>query len=228
MNYFKKLFSDKLLIYSCIFNLILCACMSYFYFDSGKMIEPLLYAIFFFLYIIAVLIFGRKCLPIMYLIFAAGATQDTIFINCTCFFILIGIYWCFPEWKYPIFLTYGIEIVIVCFRHNKTVFHLLAHFSFCVIFFFFAEVVKKIVIEKALRSVVIPDGRLELDPKEEIVIRQLAEGKRQKEIKEFSKNTIHRYIEIAMERNNCSTPEELVARYAIYNKSQEKLVSNPT
>ena len=87
----KNIKNDGMLRQSILINMIICGCMAFFYVDSGKMIEPLLYAIFFLCYVISALIFGRKCIPIMYIIFVAGAVQDTTFINCTSFFILVFI-----------------------------------------------------------------------------------------------------------------------------------------
>lgn len=219
---FKRLSGDPLLWQSCVFNLILCACMSFFYIDSGKRVEPFIYALYFLAFVISVFFFGRKCLPVLFLVYAAGATQDTAFINCTVFFILIFMSWLFPKWKIPMFFIYALEIVVVCFRHDKTVFHLLAHFSFCIIFYFFSNLVKDKIVKQAYKDISGQIEELKLEEKEEIIVRQLAEGKLMKEITDFSKNTKSKYLHSAMERNDCKTAEELAARYAILNKQKSQ------
>lgn len=214
----KNIKNDGMLRQSILINMIICGCMAFFYVDSGKMIEPLLYAIFFLCYVISALIFGRKCIPIMYIIFVAGAVQDTTFINCTSFFILVFISWCFPKWTKFLYSFYFLDILLVCYRHNKTVWHLLAHFSFCLVFWLLAESVKHYIQRTDMENVSKTLVDLKLEENEEIIVKELAEGKLLKEIPTFSKNTKTKYLKQAMQRNNCSTPSELAARYKILNE----------
>lgn len=215
---FRNLFEDKIIFMSCIFNLILCGCMAFIYADSGKDLVAGLYAIFFIFYVVSVFIGGRKVVPAMYILFVACTVQNTAYTNCTSFFVLIFIMWMFPKWKLPVLLGYFIEICIVCYRHDRTPIHLLAHFCFCTIFYFFADTVRNLVINHIYKDMSSPIEPLKLEEKEEVIIRQLAEGKLMKEIEDFSKNTKTKYLHSAMERNGCSTPEELTARYAILHK----------
>lgn len=229
---------------SCILNIILCLCMGYFYFDSDY-IAPMVYAAFFFLYIIVVFLTGRRFIPVMYMLYCFGGVQDITFINLTGWFIVIGLSWWFPKWKIPMMVIYGLEIFLVCFRHSKSVWHLLAHFAFCVVFYVVAESVRK-KIEKeaversgeALRASVekniendIKDAlredlranmkRLELTEGERGVISQLADGKMIKEVEGVSKNTKTDYIESAMLRNGCRTKAELIAIYSLEERLPE-------
>lgn len=229
---------------SCVLNIILCLCMGYFYFDSDYII-PLVYAAFFFLYIIVVFLTGRRFIPVMYMLYCFGGVQDITFINLTGWFIVIGLSWWFPKWKIPMMVIYGLEIFLVCFRHSKSVWHLLAHFAFCVVFYVVAESVRK-KIEKeaversgeALRASVdkniendIKDAlredlranmkRLELTEGERGVISQLADGKMIKEVEGVSKNTKTDYIESAMLRNGCRTKAELIAIYSLEERLPE-------
>ena len=198
---------------SCVLNLIMCLCMGYFYFDSDYIV-PLVYAAFFFLYIIVVFLTGQRFIPVMYMLYCLGGVQNITFINLTGWFIVIGLSWCFLKWKRPMMVIYGLEIFLVCFRHSKSVWHLLAHFAFCVVFYVAAESVRK-KIEKeaverageALRGSVektiendIKDAlredlranmkRLELTEGERAVVSQLAEGKMIKEVEGVSSITL--------------------------------------
>ena len=229
---------------SCILNIILCLCMGYFYLDSDYIV-PMFYAAFFFLYIIVVFLTGRRLIPVMYVLYCLGGVQNIIFFNLTGWFIVIGLSWWFPKWKRPMMVIYGLEIFLVCFRHSKSVWHLLAHFAFCVVFYVAAESVRKKIkkedVERAgeaLRGSVekiiendIKDAlredlranmkRLELTEGERAVVSQLAEGKMIKEVEGVSKNTKTDYIESAMLRNGCRTKAELISLYSLEERLPE-------
>lgn len=247
-NYFKlrleNFCSDSLQWGSCILNVILCLCMGYFYFDSDYIV-PLIYSVFFFSYILIVFFSGRRCIPVLYLLYCFGGVQDITFINLTGWFIVIGLSWWFPKWKIPMMVIYGLEIFLVCFRHSKSVWHLLAHFAFCVVFYVVAEAVKKKIeketleratsdlkevvektIENDIKVALREDLRvnmkhLELTEGEKAVISQLAEGKMIKEVEGVSKNTKTDYIESAMLRNGCRTKAELISLYSLEERLPE-------
>ena len=229
---------------SCMLNIILCLCMGYFYFDSDYII-PMVYAAFFFLYIIVVFLTGRRFIPVMYMLYCFGGVQDITFINLTGWFIVIGLSWWFPKWKRPMMVIYGLEIFLVCFRHSKSVWHLLSHFAFCVVFYLASECVRKKIekeaveragealmgsvektIENDIKDVLREDlranmKRLELTEGERAVVSQLAEGKMIKEVEGVSKNTKTDYIEAAMLRNGCRTKAELIAIYSLEERLPE-------
>ena len=229
---------------SCVLNIILCLCMGYFYFDSDYII-PLVYAAFFFLYIIVVFLTGRRFIPVMYMLYCFGGVQDITFINLTGWFIVIGLFWWFPKWKRPMMVIYGLEIFLVCFRHSKSVWHLLSHFAFCVVFYLASECVRKKIekeaveragealmgsvektIENDIKDALREDlranmKRLELTEGERAVVSQLAEGKMIKEVEGVSKNTKTDYIEAAMLRNGCRTKAELIAIYSLEERLPE-------
>ena len=229
---------------SCVLNIILCLCMGYFYFDSDYII-PLVYAAFFFLYIIVVFLTGRRFIPVMYMLYCFGGVQDITFINLTGWFIAIGLFWWFPKWKRPMMVIYGLEIFLVCFRHSKSVWHLLSHFAFCVVFYLASECVRKKIekeaveragealmgsvektIENDIKDALREDlrtnmKRLELTEGERAVVSQLAEGKMIKEVEGVSKNTKTDYIEAAMLRNGCRTKAELIAIYSLEERLPE-------
>ena len=229
---------------SCILNIILCLCMGYFYLDSDYIV-PMFYAAFFFLYIIVVFLTGRRFIPVMYMLYCFGGVQDITFINLTGWFIVIGLSWWFPKWKRPMMVIYGLEIFLICFRHSKSVWHLLSHFAFCVVFYLASECVRKKIekeaveragealmgsvdktIENDIKDALREDlranmKRLELTEGERAVVSQLAEGKMIKEVEGVSKNTKTDYIESAMLRNGCRTKAELIAIYSLEERLPE-------
>lgn len=248
MEFIKKRFlnfsSDCMQWQSCLLNVILCLCMGYFYFDSN-MVVPLVYSVFFFAYVIVVFFLGRKCIPVMYMLYCFGGVQDITFINLTGWFIVIGLSWWFPKWKIPMICVYVIEIFFVCFRHSKSVWHLLAHFAFCIVFYFSAERVKNKIqndcikkernnfkadtenelkneIRKEVREELINSIKpLDLTEGEENVLSQLADGKMIKEVEGVSKNTKTDYIESAMLKNGCKNKNELIALYSLNRRLPE-------
>lgn len=241
---FRSFISDNIQWGSCLLNIILCLCMGYFYFDSDYIV-PLIYSVFFFSYILIVFFTGRRCVPVLYMLYCLGGVQDITFINLTGWFIVIGLSWWFPKWKIPMMVIYGLEIFLVCFRHSKSVWHLLAHFAFCVVFYLASEGVRKKIekeaiertgealrdsvektIENDIKASLREDlranmKRLELTEGERVVIVQLAEGKMIKEVEGVSKNTKTDYIESAMLRNGCRTKAELIAIYSLEERLPE-------
>lgn len=221
---FKNFTSDSLQWGSSFLNVILCLCMGYFYFDSNLII-PLLYSAFFFLYIVIVFFFGRKFIPLLYILYCFGGIQNITFINLTGWFIITGLFWWFPKWKYPLISIYALEIFFVCFRHSKSVWHLLAHFAFCMVFYASSELLKKKIqsdtLEYARNELKREIRHLELTEGERTVISQLAEGKLMKEVEGISKNTKTDYIESAMLRNGCRTKAELISLYSLEERLPE-------
>lgn len=217
-EFFSKCYTNfinsEISIKTSIVNAILCGCMAYFYYDSGLII-PLLYGAFFLIYPFIVFIAGEKAIPVLYAIYSIGAIQDINFLNATMFIMFMFIAWQFPKWEIPLTVIYIIEIVIVCVRHNKTPVHLLFHIGFCLSFYTCASVVKKTIEKRSILRISENFKPLDLKPEEEAVIKQKAEGKLMKEITGVSKNTRTAYIQAAMKRNGCKTPEELVALYSL-------------
>ena len=215
-NRVKDFICDRFQWGTCLINGAMSACMAYFYFDSGRKVEPLAYLIFFLLYTVAVFLIGRKAIPTLYLAFSAGAVQDITFINCTVFLILLGVTHLRPKLRVPVFLVYALEVFVVCFRHSKSVWHLLCHFLLCGTLY----IGYLLVIRRDGHPVHDTRDRqehteLELTGEEERIVRFLSEGKMLKEIGGLSKNTKTKYLKTAMKRNSCSTKEELIARYTL-------------
>ena len=54
---------------------------------------------------------------------------------------------------------------------------------------------------------------LDLTKDERIVLEELAKGKLQKQIGQFSQNTVTKLLKSAQERNHCKSKQELISRY---------------
>lgn len=143
--------TDKFQWISCLFNIILCGCMAYFYI-STESYATLLYSIFFAAYIVLVFFIGEKVIPILYLIYVLCSTQNITFINETGFFILIFLSWIFEKQKLFMFGIYIIDIFLVCFRHEKSIWYLLCHFAFCLVFYLFSEYIRKKIEQSAVEK----------------------------------------------------------------------------
>lgn len=229
---------------SCVLNLIMCVCMAYFYFDS-ELYAPLIYSVFFFAYILFVFFFGEKVIPFLYLVYILFATQNITFINCTGFFIIISLVFLFPKYYLYLYIFYGVEICLVCFRHQKSALHLLCHFAFCFVFWILAQTMKRKIekdtieqekekiraevqaeISEKIRNELKDEIKnsikpLDLTPGEENVLSQLADGKMIKEVEGVSKNTKTDYIESAMLKNGCKNKNELIALYSLNRRLPE-------
>jgi len=214
-NCFNRCKKDQVIWGSCLLNLLLSICFAYFFFDSGKLLAPLFYSIFFIGYSISVFIFGRKTIPIAYGIFCYGSIQDINFRDCTLFFILLGLIYYLPKWKILLLSIYGLDVVLVCFRHDKTVLHLLAHATFCIIFYFVSQLLIKNIKANAYKDILKDYKKLDLTEKELIVIQALIDGKPLKSIEGMSKNMPKRHITTACERNGCNSKDELLALYKL-------------
>jgi len=214
MDRVRKFISNEFVWKTSLLNAVLCACMTYFYFDSG-IIAPVFYAAFFLSYPVVVFIAGPKAIPVLYVIYSIGAIQDITFINCTVFLIFMFLSWQFPKWKYTLAVVYILEAVIVCMRHSKTPAHLVFHVAYCIVLYIGADIVKRNIEKAAILKVSEHFKPLDLKPEEEEIIKQRAAGKLMKEITCYSKNTRTTYIQNAMKRNDCKTPEELIAVYSM-------------
>lgn len=212
---YERFITNEFVWKTALLNAVLCGCMIYFYYDSAGIVVPLFYAVFFFLYLIFVFIFGEKIIPILYVIYSAGALQDITFINATIFFIFMLLSWELPKWKNPLTVIYILEAVIVCVRHERTPVHLLFHFGYCFTLYAGATIIKHNIEKRAVVNVSEHFKKLDLTPEEEEILKQKAEGKLMKEITGVSKNTRTAYIKAAMQRNGCKTQEELLALYTI-------------
>ena len=82
--------------------------------------------------------------------------------------------------------------------------HIFIHFMNCV---FILTALNTFVFIKNTKT------KLVLDSGQRQILQELSEGKQQKEIECFSKNTITKKLHDAMLKNNCATKEELLTLF---------------
>ncbi len=125
------------------------------------------------------------------------------FYNYTSFlFVLFAVY-CSPKISKPALVLYFLNVFLaLAFRKNE-ILTLGIHFLNCFLFYTCA---------KYLFASIAP-ATLMLTDDERLVLRELANGKLQKEIKEFSENRVTQIIKNAMSRNNCKSKAELLQKF---------------
>ena len=108
-----------------------------------------------------------------------------------------------PDIQKPALIFYALNVfTALAFRGNE-ILTLGIHGLNCFLFYTCA---------KYLFAAIKP-ATLMLTDDERIVLEELADGKLQKEIQQFSPNTVTRLIKNAQERNHCKSKAELISRY---------------
>lgn len=204
--------SDWIQWLTCLTAALLLVCHIWQFYDSGYMFQPLTRIILYPVLIIAVFLIGRKAILYVFLVFAYVSTLDITFENYTSF-IVVCIF-CFIKGKEPVrqnkkfyiihLSIYALCALVSCQRHDKDASHIVIHFVNCIwiyitIFFF----IKK---GRSKRHLV-------LDDIQKRILKELSEGKMQKEIDFVNKNTITNKLHDALIENNLMTKEQLLMRY---------------
>ncbi len=133
------------------------------------------------------------------------------FYNYTSFlFVLFAIY-CTPGIKKTALILYSLNVFIALAWKRCEIMTLGIHGMNCFLFYTCA---------KYLFAAITPRTLLLTDD-ERNVIREMANGKLQKEIETFSQNTITKLLKNAMERNLCKSKSELIHKYLKENPAIE-------
>ncbi len=218
-NRFNDFIHDQWQWSSCIANAVLVYCFNHFMIDGVFKLEPLFYGTFFSVYILVVFLFGRKAIPIMFLCFCYLGTQDINFKNCTIFILLLGLSKLWPKVKIPLIVFYVIDVFIVCFRHDTTEMHLLAHFTLCVIFYWFFELIVKTIQDetiKKMRELEEKSQQVYFTAEECAILDELVKGVKQVDVDGYSKSTVHRKLKECKLRTGCNSTRELKELYRDY------------
>lgn len=197
-----NVFKDKLLIESIILWAALIALHIQQYIASGHDYRPLMRVIATALYPIFIITGGRKGLYWFFFCYGNMVAVTTTFQNYTAFLILTLFTLYVPSMKIPTLILYAVDIIIVATYRDKTPVHLAIHAINCTMIF---QVINSLY--KPIRM------KLHLTADEEIILKQLIEGKHQKEIDQYSQNTVTNKIKDAIRRNNLKNKEELIERY---------------
>lgn len=211
-NRIKDIKADRIQWTICMVSVVLLVCHVWQYYDSGCMFQPLTRIILYPILIIDVFFLGRKAILYVFLVFAYTTALDITFENYTSF-IMVSIF-CFIKGKEPISKNKGFYILylgiyaacalVACQRHDKDASHIVIHFANCawiyLTVYFFIKKNK-------------PKRHLKLDDMQKRILKELSEGKMQKEIDFVNKNTVTNKLHDALIENNLMTKEQLLMRY---------------
>jgi len=152
---------------------------------------------------ISTFIFLRKGFAISILLYACVLLYFNNFFNYTSFlFVLFAIY-CMPKIQKHALILYALNVFIALAMKKSAILTLGIHALNCFLFYTCA---------KYLFAAIAPTT-LMLTDDERIVLDELAKGKLQKQIEQFSPNTVTKLLKNAMERNRCKTKAELLHKY---------------
>lgn len=225
---FQKFLNDWVLWGSSLFCFVILGFHIYQYIDSGFQIEPLIRIIFYSVSPFVIFFVGQKAIPILICSFMLITEQFNNFTNYTSFFCLAVSLLILEERKNKIFSlsVYIIDVVIVCERHGKTSIHLLIHFLGCIFIYCFVRFIYKILSNDFYRK--YGNQKLNLSEKERFILSELAKGNKQKEISEYSENTVSKILKKCREKNNCSTNAELILKFISENpENPQNTIKNP-
>lgn len=204
----KNNLKDKKVLFTIILAVVLILLHSWQYIKSDYQIEPLINLIMVCLYVPLALIFGFSVLPVYLLVYSFVWVPFESFDNYTSLFLLCSAISLNKRLRVCI-IPYCVETIIFYMTSGRAISHICI--TACYILFFWNI------------YIFIQNKHAEIEPlilkaEEEKIIKDLANGKQQKQIDYYSHVTTCRKLKEARERNNCVSNGELVARYKTTNQ----------
>ena len=158
---------------------------------------------FCFLIAASTFIFLRKGFAITIVLYAYVLLYFNRFFNYTSFlFVLFAIY-SYPKIEKPALVLYAINLFVSFAVKEYAIMTLGINALNCILFYMLA----KYLFATRVQAVLL------LTDDERIVLEELASGKLQKEITDFSENRVTQIIKNAMSRNLCKSKAELLQKY---------------
>lgn len=164
------------------------------------------------LIVLSTVIFLRPGFAITLLAYAYTLVYFNTFFNYTSYICVLIACRCMPKIKIPALILYAIDIFILFAVKQIHILALGTHILNCLVFYIAITI---FFIAKNPAAV----EKLTLTEDETTVLRELASGKLQKQIEQFSVNTVTKLLKTAMERNNCRTKNELLNKFIKENPS---------
>ena len=177
-------------------------CHAYMYLDSDYRIEPLIGICYCILFFPMALIFGRKWLPIQYLVIAFTTLYFNKWYNPISFVLVDIVAIRHKKYRVPLYVAYGIAVLLCLGIGHRNWAHGALHTLYCVAIYFIV-----LDIRQELKR------RLKVTDDELAIIKQMANGKEMKEIEGFSPNTIYVKLREARIRNGVKKNYQLVELY---------------
>ena len=149
------------------------------------------------------ILFLRKGFAVTIAIYAYVLLYFNRFFNYTSFlFVLFAIY-SYPKIEKPALVLYAINLFVSFAVKNYAIMTLGINALNCILFYMLA---KYLFATKVQATLLLTDD-------ERLVLEELAGGKLQKEITDFSENRVTQIIKNAMSRNLCKSKAELLQKY---------------
>jgi DNA-binding CsgD family transcriptional regulator len=201
---FQVLKSDRLLFAIFLIHLLLAFFhLAYSFYTENNPLQCYIRAGFCAGIALATYLFLRGGFSITILAYACVLLYFNNFFNYTSFlFVLFAIY-ATPKLQPYAIVIYAIAVFIVFALKGYAILTLGIHGLNCVLFYACARYL----------FAANPQTTLLLTDDERLVLRELADGKMQKQIEAFSPNKVTKVIKNAMERNSCKTKTELLHRF---------------
>ncbi len=152
---------------------------------------------------LSIFLFRRPGFSVSVLLYAYTLLYFNNFYNYTSFVLVIFAIISTPKFTIPALVLYGANLIpALVYRQNElpTIGIHVLNCAWITIF------VVLVIMKKA-------PGTLQLTDEETHVLIQLADGKLQKEIKEYSENQVTQIIKNAISRNQCKSKAELINRF---------------
>lgn len=218
MTKVREFFSDYYKVGMTVLNLLLLASMplnpdlEFTHFTWFTIVSRILFPLI-------VIFFGNKGMWVFYFFTSIVNTLDISFNDFTAL-SAICILFLFVDKKYKwlkfvTVISYFVSVFAVAYLHNKSPYHLFAHFIGCVMLVLTVYKLK----HRNDKSIVI-HKELELTNDERLILEELKKGKKQKEIELFSPNTVTEKLKQARKRNGIELEgtagtEELLNRFTV-------------
>lgn len=162
------------------------------------------------LFPLVVLLFGNRGIWCFFFITASVNSLDITFDDFTALSVFCILYLFLPKGckKLKLFtiIIYIVNIFIVATLHGKQPYHLFSHFIGCGMLILSVQKLK-------YGKIAILNNKLDLTNDEVLILDELSKGKQQKEIEQFSQNTVGNKLKQARTRNNITTTDELIRLY---------------
>ncbi len=153
----------------------------------------------------SILLFQRKGFSVSILLYAYTLLYFNNFYNYTSFIFLVFAIMTTPRLTAPALIMYAANLIPALVYRQNEIPTIGIHVLNCAWVMAFIEFV---VLKKKAKTLNLTDS-------ERLVLRELSEGKLQKQIVAFSPNTVTKLLRSAQERNNCKTKQELLNKYIL-------------
>lgn len=195
----KSFFKDNLRIAIFLITIALTGYHCYEYFETGNSICFFRIGMYLLL-AITTLISSLKVVYVVLIIMALVASYFNHFLNFTSFFVLLLACRMNRRSEGTLLIVYAVNEAIALHLKDCTIIDLLVHITTCAFFYLIYFFVNKPKV-------------LELKEDEETIIKEMADGKLQKEITLYSKNIVKEKLDHAKIRNHLIDTNELITLY---------------